>query len=217
MSSVIALAQALGIAYAAGVNLYATVAVLGIGERLGWFGQLPAGLSAAGSLWVIGIAVLLYAFEFTATLIPGVASAWETFHSLIRPPAASALAVLTVWHGDPAVVLGAALLGGGLAITTHATKLGLRYAIDTSPEPVTNGLANAAELGVVAGLAVAIWHHPFLALGIALVLLAMLMVAVRMIWKALRQVFSGRWMPSCGLLQEPRASAPLIRPIEEDY
>ena len=63
------------------------------------------------------------------------------------------LAAATAWHGDPVIVLIAALLGGGLAITTHTTKLGLRYAIDASPEPVTNGVANGAELGLVAAVA----------------------------------------------------------------
>lgn len=216
MSSLVALAQALGVAYAAGFNLYATVAVIGIAERMGWIGVLPPGLSAAGSLWIIGIAVVLYLLEFLATLVPGVASAWETLHSLIRPPAAAALAVATVWQGDATLVLAAALLGGGLAVTTTGTKLGLRYAIDASPEPVTNGAANVAELGLVASLGIAIWHYPVLALTIALVILVMLILLVRQIWRALRQVFSGRWMPACGLLQEPRASARPIPALDDE-
>src|SRR6476661_8311341 len=138
MTSLVSLVQALGIAYASGINLYATVTVLGLASRMGWIGPLPGGLSAVSHPVVIGIAAVLYVFEFMATLIPGVASAWETFHSLIRPPAAAALAVATTWHGDALFVLLAALLGGGLALTTHTTKLGLRYAVDTSPEPITN-------------------------------------------------------------------------------
>ena len=216
MNSLVALAQALGIAYAAGFNLYATVAVLGVAERMGWIGVLPPGLSAAGSLWIIGIAGTLYLLEFMATLIPGVASAWETLHSLIRPPAAAVLAVATVWQGDATLVLAAALLGGGLAVTTTTTKLGLRYAIDTSPEPVTNGVANVAELGLVTTLGIAIWHYPLISLTIALILLVLLVLLVRQIWRALRQVFSGRWMPACGLLQEPRASARPIPVLDED-
>jgi hypothetical protein len=101
-------------------------------------------------------------------------------------------------------VLIAALAGGGLAITTHTTKLGLRYAIDASPEPVTNGLANITELGLVTTVAIAIWHHPIITLAVALVVLAGLIVMVRLIWRALRQVISGRWMPAPGLMQGPR-------------
>jgi len=204
--SVITLVQGLGLAYAAGLNLYAAVAVTGMAVRFGWIDGVPTTISSFGNAWVIAIASALYVLEFSATLIPGVASAWETLHSLIRPPAAAILAAATAWHADPVAVLVAALLGGGLAITTHTTKLGFRYAIDTSPEPVTNAVANSVELGVVATVAIAIWHHPFITLGIALAMLAALIILVRLIWRALRQVFTGRWMPAGGLMQAPRTS-----------
>jgi hypothetical protein len=192
MDSLVTMAQALGISVASGLNLYATVALVGLADRMGWIGPLPGALSAIDSVPVIAVAFLLYAIEFLATLVPGVASAWETAHSAIRPPAAAALAVATAWHGDATFVLLAALLGGGLALTTHTTKLGLRYAIDTSPEPVTNGVANIAELGVVASLAYFVWNHPFISLGVALAGLVLLMITVRMIWRAVRRVFTGR-------------------------
>lgn len=204
MLSFITLVQGLGLAYAAGLNLYAAVAVTGLAVRFGWINGYPATLEHFGNIGVIAVATTLFLIEFTATLIPGIASAWETLHSLIRPPAAAVLAATTAWHSDPAIVLIAALLGGGLAMTTHTTKLGLRYAIDTSPEPVTNGAANITELGIVATVAIAIWHHPFLTLAIALVLLCGLVLLVRMIWKTLRQVLSGRWIPSHGFMQGPR-------------
>lgn len=212
MESLQTLVQALGVAYAVGINLYATVAVVGLVERLGWVSSLPGGLDVLGNTWVIVIAGLLYVFEFLATLVPGVASAWETFHSVVRPPAAAALAAATMWDGDPLLVLVAALLGGGFAVTTHTTKLGLRYAIDTSPEPLTNAIANIGELGLVAVVAIAIWHHPFLTLLFAALVLVVLILAVRLIWRVLRQVFAGRWMPGRGLLQEPRASSPPTPP-----
>ena len=204
MLSFITLVQGLGLAYAAGLNLYAAVAVTGLAVRFGWISGYPTTLEQFGSMPVILVATALFLVEFTATLIPGIASAWETLHSLIRPPAAAVLAATAAWHADPVIVLIAALLGGGLAITTHTTKLGLRYAIDTSPEPVTNGAANVTELAIVSTVAIAIWHHPFLTLAIALVLLCGLVILVRMIWNALRQVFSGRWIPSHGFMQAPR-------------
>ncbi len=204
MSSLANLAQALALAYTSGINLYATVAVVGVGQRTGWLEPLPGVLGTLASPWVIGLATVLYLVEFAATLIPGVASAWETLHLFIRPPAAAALAAATAWHGDAGFVIAATLLGGGIAFTTHTTKLGVRYAIDTSPEPVTNGAANLAELGIVATLALLLWQHPYWALAIALVLLVVLVLTVRMIWRALRRVFTGHWMPGCGLLQDPR-------------
>ena len=204
MYSLTMLAQGIGLAYAAGLNLYAAVAVTGLAIRLGWVANPPSTIQPFGTIWVIGIAVVLYVLEFTATLVPGVASAWETLHSLVRPPAAAVLAAATAWHADPVIVLIAALLGGGIAITTHTTKLGFRYAIDASPEPITNAGANITELGLVAAVAISVWKHPFLTLGIALVVLIGLMMMVRLIWRALRQVFSGRWMPAPGLMQAPR-------------
>jgi hypothetical protein len=196
MGNLVTLAQALGVAYASGISVYATVALLGIAQRMEWISPLPGSLSIVGSVWVIGIAGTLYAFEMLATLVPGVASVWETFHTLVRPPAAAALAVLTAWQGDPLFTMLAGVLGGTLAVGTHATKLGLRYAIDTSPEPVTNGLANAAELGVVATVAFFVWNHPFITLALALALLVALAVMVRAIWRgirrALRRPFASR-------------------------
>ena len=212
MSSLILLAQAIGIAYAAGLNLYATVGFVGLAERLGWLAPLPGTLSVFANPWVITIALLLYVIEFSATLFPGVATAWETLHSLIRPPAAAVLAAATAWHGDPIFVLLAALMGGGMAVATHTTKLGIRYAIDTSPEPFTNGAANVAELGVVTSLLLAVWSHPFIALSIALAVLVALIVTVRLIWRALRQVFTGRWVPGRGFLQAARTSSGMKEP-----
>src|ERR1700730_15386023 len=150
MNALQTLAHAAGIAYAAGLNLYATVGIIGLATRLNWIGPLPGSLNSLTSWWVIGVALVLMIIEFLASLLPAVASIWDTLHSLIRPPAAAALAAATAWHGDPAFVLIAALLGGGLAVTTHTTKLGRRYAIDASPEPITNGVTSIAELGLVA-------------------------------------------------------------------
>ena len=206
MNALQTLAQAAGVAYAAGLNLYATVGVIGLASRLGWIGPLPGSLSALTSWWVIGVALALTAIEFLASLIPAIASAWDTVHSLVRPPAAAALASATAWHGDPAFVLVAALLGGGLAVTTHTTKLGLRYAVDASPEPVSNGVMSVSELGLVTAIMIAIWSHPYITLVIALAALIGLILLVRLIWRTLRQVLSGRWVPHRGFRQGARTS-----------
>src|SRR5204863_6412199 len=137
-----------------------------------WIGPLPGSLAGITSWWVIGLALTLTAIEFFASLVPAIASAWDTVHSLVRPPAAAALAAATAWHGDPVFVLVAALLGGGLAVTTHTTKLGLRYAINASPKPIGNSVMSLLELGLVAVITVALWQHPFITLLFALVVLA---------------------------------------------
>ena len=192
MNALQTLAQAAGIAYSAGLNLYATVGIVGLAARLGWISALPGSLIALTSWWVIGVALGLAMVEFLASLVPAVASLWDTVHSFIRPPAAAALAAATAWHGNPAFVLVAALLGGGLGVTTHVTKLGLRYAVDTSPEPVSNGVMSLSELGVVSAIMIAIWHHPYITLGLALLGLVGLILLLRVLWRALKRIFSSR-------------------------
>jgi len=205
------LVQAAGVAYAAGLNLYATVGIVGLATRMGWIGPLPGALAGLTSWWVIVLALVLTVVEFTASLVPAVASAWDTIHSLIRPPAAAALAAATAWHGDPVFVLLAALIGGGLATATHTTKLGIRYAVDISPEPVSNGVTSSAELGLVAVISLALWRHPYLTFAFAIIVLVLLIAMVRLIWRTLRQVFAGRWVPRRGFLQDARTSDRLGR------
>src|SRR4051812_19280157 len=206
MNALQTLAQAAGVAYAAGLNLYATVGIIGLAARFGWIGPLPGSLAGLTSWWVIGVVLVLTTIEFFASLVPAVASAWDTVHFLVRPPAAAALAAATAWHGDPAFVLVAALLGGGLAVTTHTTKLGLRYAVDASPEPVSNGVMSISELGFITAIMIAIWSHPYITLAIALAALLGLIILVRLIWRTLRQVLSGRWVPHRGFRQGARTS-----------
>jgi hypothetical protein len=186
MTALTSIAQAVGLAWSASVSLYATVAFAGVAGRLGWI-ALPPALAPLQHGWVIGVALALTAVEVAAQLVPGVATAWEAVHSAIRPLASAALAVLTTWGDGPAVVIASALLGGGLAAATAATKLKVRTAIDVSPEPASNALATGAELGTVAGFGILVWHHPWVALALALLLLAALFLVARMVWRTLRR------------------------------
>lgn len=198
MSSLIALAQSLGLAYAAGVSPYATILLVGLCERAHWIGPLPGVIGIAANPIVLVICGVLATLELGASLIPGVASVWETVHTVIRPPAAAIIAVATAWHADPAIIGAAALLGGGLGLVTHATKLGLRVAVDTSPEPFSNGILSATELSVVAAMSYFVWSHPLISLSLALVLLVLTVMLVRVVWRTIRRVvgdiMSGRWM-----------------------
>jgi hypothetical protein len=145
------------------------------------------------SIWVIALASVLYLMEFVVTLVPGVSSLWETVQSVIRPPAAALLAVATTYNLSPSMMVAAGLIGGGVALTTHGTKLGLRYAVDTSPEPVTNGIANIAEFATIASIAMFIWTHPFITLSIAILVLILLILVVRRIVKTLKGLLRGDW------------------------
>jgi hypothetical protein len=182
------IAQALALASAAGVSTYGTVALLGIAANQGWIGPLPPALAPVAQWWIIAIAGTLYAVEFLATLVPGIASAWEALHTAIRPVAGAGIAAATVYHGNPGFTLVAALLGGTLALGTNATKLGARVAIDASPEPFTNGAANLAELGIFASIALLAWHHPYIALAVAVVALILAVLFIRTVVRALRNL-----------------------------
>jgi hypothetical protein len=181
-----ALASALGIAWSSSVSLYATVAFTGAAGRLGWI-TLPEGLRVLENPWVLGVALALTAVEIAASLVPGIATAWEATHLAVRPVAAAALAILATWGGNPALIAVAGLLGGGLGAATSATKLKLRTAIDASPEPVSNAVATGAEISTVAGMAWLVWSHPWIALVLALALLTLLFLLARAIWRALRR------------------------------
>ena len=186
MAPLTALASALGIAWSSSISLYATVAFTGLAGRLGWV-VLPEGLHVLEASWVIGVALLLPGVEVAATLVPGLATAWEALHAAVRPVAAAGLAVLATWGASPVLVVVAGLLGGSLGAVTTATKLKLRTAIDASPEPVSNAVATGAELSTVAGMAWLVWSHPWIALLFALAVLAVLVLLVRAAWRALRR------------------------------
>jgi hypothetical protein len=186
VTSLVTLAQALGIAYASGISLYATVALLGIAERWGLVPALAAPLDVLGNPWIVGLAFVLTVVEFLATLIPGIASAWDAVHTFIRPPAAAAMALLVAWNGNATILVAAGLLGGTLGLATHAAKLGTRVAVDASPEPVTNGMANLGELATVGIVVTMVWRHPFVTLGAAVAVLAGLTVMLRKVWRAIR-------------------------------
>ncbi len=191
MAPLTALASALGIAWSSSISLYATVAFTGLAGRVGWV-TLPAGLHVLESSWVIGVALLLTGVEIAASLVPGVATAWEALHVAVRPVAAAALAVLATWGADPVLVVVAGLLGGSLGAATSVTKLKLRSAIDASPEPVSNAVATGAEVSTVAGMAWLVWSHPWIALGLALTALVALFLLARAAWRALRR--AATWM-----------------------
>jgi hypothetical protein len=192
VSSIIALVQSLGLAYASGVSVYATVLLVGLMQRAHWIAPMTGPMAVTSNPVVLIIAGILAVMELSASLIPGFASVWETIHTAIRPPAAALIAVATAWHADPTIIAAAAILGGGIGLATHATKLGLRVAVDASPEPFSNGLLSATELGVVAAMSYFVFHHPVISFVLAMVLLVLTALLVRAVWRAIRRLFSGR-------------------------
>lgn len=138
------LALALGAGFSSGLNLYATVATLGLLQRFGVL-RLPGSLAALSHPWIIGLAIGLYLIEFFADKVPYVDTIWDSIHTFIRPPAAAVLAYAATGSAVEEWRWAAALLAGSVALTSHGTKASARAAINTLPEPVSNWALSFGE------------------------------------------------------------------------
>ncbi|MGZ5600628.1 MAG: DUF4126 domain-containing protein [Methylobacter sp.] len=182
------LALSMGLAWASGINLYATLFTLGYFANTGNI-DLPPDLQIVANPMVMGAACLMYFIEFFADKMPGVDTGWDAIHTFIRIPAGAMLAAGAVGDLNPAVELAAAILGGGLAAGSHATKAGSRVLINTSPEPFSNWIASVSEDVVVITGVWACINHPILFL-IALAGFILLMIwLLPRIWGGVKKVF----------------------------
>lgn len=181
------LALTTGAAWASGINLYATILVLGYLNLTGAVG-LPEQLQVLSSPLVLGAAALMYCIEFFADKIPGVDTGWDALHTFIRIPAGALLAANGMADVGVAAELAAALVGGGLAATSHAAKAGSRVMINTSPEPFTNwGASLAEDVTVVAGLWTAL-HHPWIFLIGLLIFLILMIWLLPLLWRGIKKL-----------------------------
>lgn len=189
MEAVETIALMMGTAWASGINLYATILVLG---WMGSTGQvdLPPGLEILTDPSVMLAAGAMYFVEFFADKTPGVDTGWDTIHTFIRIPAGAIMAAGAAQGLDigPAAELVAGLLGGALSATSHATKAGTRVLINTSPEPFTNWTASVTEDVVVVGGLWASLNHPWWFLGALALFLLLVAWLLPKIWRALKRL-----------------------------
>ena len=155
------LALAMGSSWVSGINLYASVATLGLLGRFAHL-SLPGELTALTNWWVIGVALVLYLIEFVADKIPLVDTSWDMIHTFIRIPAGAVLAMAAFGDFDQGVQTVAFLLGGGLALSSHGTKASTRAVINTSPEPASNAVASLVEDVVAVGSILLAAFYPLL-------------------------------------------------------
>ena len=185
------LGRTLGFSFAAGVNLYATVAILGLASRYGWV-SLPPQFQAFNSDIVIGAAVLMYLIEFFADKIPYVDTVWDVVHTAIRPVGGALIAVTTLGDASPTVEALVALLGGTVAAGSHLTKTSSRAAANTSPEPFSNWTLSIGEDLFVVGLGYLALKYPIAALIVAGTLLILIVVFAAVIIRKVRGWFRRR-------------------------
>jgi len=189
------LGRTLGFSLAAGVNLYATVAILGLAERYGWV-ALPDQFKVFDNDIIIVAAIVMYVVEFFADKIPYFDTLWDAVHTLIRPVGGALIAVTTLGDASPTVKTLIALLGGAVAASSHLTKTSTRAAANASPEPFSNWFLSLGEDVFAIGLGYTALAHPVIALAIAVAVLALIAVFAVVIVRTVRRWFRRRPSPA---------------------
>ena len=186
-----ALGRTMGFSFAAGLNLYATVAILGLASRYGWV-ALPPQYQVFDNPWIIGGALALYVVEFIADKIPWLDSVWDAVHTVIRPVGGAVIAVATLGDNTPATETMVAMLGGALAASTHFSKSGTRVLANASPEPFSNWALSLGEDLFVVGLGALALKYPAAAAVVVIVCLALIVAFAAWIVRAVRRRFRRR-------------------------
>jgi hypothetical protein len=184
-------AMVVAVSFAAGLNVYATVATLGLLSRGGLL-TLPAPLGLVDDWWVIGACGALFALEFVADKIPVFDLFWNALQTFVRVPVAAILAYAAATPLSPVEQMLAAGAGGVVALLAHGGKTAARAAVTASPEPFSNAALSLGEDAVAIGLTWFATAHPYLAAAFALVFVAIVVVMIRVVWRALRALFRTR-------------------------
>jgi len=178
------------VSFAAGLNVYATVATLGLLAHAGLL-DLPTGLHLLSSRWVIAAAAVLFAIEFFADKIPAFDLFWNALHTFIRIPVAALMAYGATSQLSPEKQLLATLAGGAIALAAHGGKMAARTAVTPSPEPVSNFALSAGEDTLAIFLTWLATQHPIAAAGIVVAFLVMIAVVMRWVVRAMKKLFRG--------------------------
>jgi hypothetical protein len=176
--------------FAAGLNVYATVATLGLLAHAGVL-PLPPGLQLLSSWWVISAGAVLFAIEFFADKIPAFDLIWNALHTFIRVPVAALLAYRATATLSPWEQVAATVAGGAIALAAHGGKTAVRAAVTPSPEPISNWTLSLGEDGLAIFLTWFATQHPYAAIAIVGLLLIVIIVATRWVVRSLRALFRG--------------------------
>jgi Domain of unknown function (DUF4126) len=179
-----------GASFASGLNVYATVATLGILGRTGVL-PLPGALHALESWPVIAIAGVMFVVEFFADKIPAFDMIWNALHTFVRIPVAALIAYGATSHLSPGAQLISALLGAAIALAAHGGKMAVRAAVTPSPEPFSNIALSLTEDAAAVGLTWFATRHPYAAAAIVGVLVVLVIVTIRWVVRALKRLFRG--------------------------
>lgn len=190
MEWIATLGRTMGFSFAAGINLYATVAILGLASRYNWV-SLPDQYRAFDNDFIIVTALILYAVEFVADKVPWLDTAWDAVHTAIRPIGGALIAVTTLGEASPTVEVLVGLLGGSLAAGTHFSKSGTRAIANTSPEPFSNWILSLGEDAFVVTLGLVALKYPLIALAIVAAGVVVIAMFAAVLVRAIRRRRSG--------------------------
>jgi Domain of unknown function (DUF4126) len=177
-----------GASFAAGLNVYATLATLGLLARSGAV-QLPPALHIVESWPVIVVALIMFVIEFFADKIPAFDLIWNGLHTFIRIPIAALLAYGATSQMSPATQAIATVLGGSIAFAAHGGKTAVRAAVTPSPEPVSNIALSMGEDVTAIGLTWFATQHPYIGAAIAIILVVLTVLMIRWIVRVLRRLY----------------------------
>jgi Domain of unknown function (DUF4126) len=178
------------VSFAAGLNVYATVATLGLLSHAGLV-DLPPGLHLLSSWWVIGASGALFGVEFFADKIPAFDLFWNALHTFVRIPAAALIAYSATTQLSPEKQLVAALAGGAIALAAHGAKTAARVAVTASPEPLSNFALSTAEDTLAVSLTWLATRHPVAAALMVAAFLAVILLVMRWVVRAMKKLFRG--------------------------
>lgn len=201
------LAIVVSASFAAGLNVYATVATLGI---LGRFSivPLPDSLHLLTDWWVIAASVALFLIEFFADKVPAFDLLWNALQTFIRIPIAALLGYAAAAHLSPQQQILSAALAAGIAFAAHGGKMAARAAVTPSPEPLSNAALSLGEDAIAIGLTWFATRHPYIATSIVAVALVIIAILARMVWRALVRLFRGAYRQGHDILSPPHVANP---------
>jgi hypothetical protein len=176
------------VSFAAGLNVYATVAVLGLMAKFG-FAPLPSQLHVVQNWWIIGACAVLFVIEFFADKIPAFDLVWNSVQTFVRVPVAALLAYGATSHLSPGKQLAATFVGGLIALAAHSGKTAVRTAVTPSPEPFSNMTLSVGEDALAIFLTWLATKHPYTAATIALAFLIIIALLIRWTIRGLKTLF----------------------------
>ena len=191
MEWIATLGRTMGFSFAAGINLYATVAILGLASRYNWV-ALPDQYKAFDNDFIIATALGLYVIEFIADKIPWFDSVWDTIHTAVRPVGGALIAVTTLGDAGPTTEALVALMGGTLAAGTHFSKAGTRAMANTSPEPFSNWILSLGEDAFVVTLSLIALNYPYVAAIVVVIGVILIALFAAVFVRAIRRWMAGR-------------------------